>query len=89
MEDQYLIYENARQDVSEKDSKDTVSNTDQYLETLMSSESGCLQYFCLIMKIFYNIMIGASTVMLECSYMSIAGFFMFPFWLGIAQFNLG
>ena len=78
MEEQYLIYEKARQDVSEKekkDSKDTVCHTDQYLETLMSSESGCHQYFCLIMNICYNIMIGASTVMLEYSYSSIQLFF--------------
>ena len=71
MEDQNLIYEEAELDVSAKDPKDTVSHTDQYLETLMNSESGFCQYLSLIMKIFYNLMIGASTVMLECSNLSI------------------
>ena len=75
MEDQNLLYEDERLDVSVKDLKDTVFHTDQYLETLMSSESGFCQYLSLIMKIFYNIMIGGSTVMLECSYMSIQLFF--------------
>ena len=65
MEDQNLTYKDAALYVSEKDPKDTVSHTDQYLETLMSSESGFCQYFSLIVKIFYNLMIGASTFVLE------------------------
>ena len=42
----------------------------------MSSESGFCQYFCLIVKISYNLMIGASTVILEFSYAAIPLFFM-------------
>ena len=71
MEHQNPIDEEAKLDVPKEDSTDAVSHTDQYLETLMSSESGFRQYFCLIMKISYNLMIGGSTVALEHSFLTI------------------
>lgn len=76
MVDQNIDYEESRLGVYKIDAIDTVTETDEYLKTLMSSESGFCQYLSLIMKIFYNIFIGGSAVMLEFCYLSIELIFM-------------